>query len=561
MSEKMTVGRYLVKRLEQLNIGHVFGVPGDFVLGFMDLLVESPSLELVGTCNELNAGYAADAYARMRGIGAVCITYNVGGLSLLNAISGAYSESVPVIVISGAPAIGSAKQSVVLHHTSGNLKLQQTIFKQVTAAAVALTDAAEAPKQIDAAISACLRRKLPVYIEIPTDMVNAPCAEPMLPLSEHKIDHTDQDSLHEAIRDAVEVIESAATPVLLVGLETARFHLHEQLEQLLEKSGLPYATILSTKGVLPENHPQFIGTYAGGLLCSCARKRIESSDCVINLGALFSDVDLLNTAAEGFPGIQAGQGFVKISRRIYENIELGAFMQALSNKLSHRPQSPLGKELLCTREERARICPWVERIQPPTNNSPADHLELAMLYKHLGAYLDENTLLVADTGDAMFSAAALQLKNTNSFVCQALYMSIGYSVPATLGVCMAQPDKRVITLVGDGAFQMTCQELSTIIRRKLNPIFILINNDGYTVERLIHEGPYNDIQQWKYHGLPQVFGESCSFDVHSERELVEALAKAKRSSSTAFIEVHLDRMDSSEALKTLGEGLRKRNQL
>ena len=560
MSEKMTVGRYLVKRLEQLNIGHVFGVPGDFVLGFMDLLVESPALKLVGTCNELNAGYAADAYARMRGVGAVCITYNVGGLSLLNAISGAYSESVPVIVISGAPATGSAKRSVVPHHTSGNLNLQQSIFETVTAAAVALTDAGEAPKQIDTAITACLRRKLPVYIEIPTDMVNAPCAEPTSLLSEHDADYTDQDSLHEAVSDAVEVIESAANPVLLVGLETARFHLRDHLSQLLEKSGLPYATILSTKGILPEHQPQFIGTYAGGLLCSCARKRIETSDCVINLGARFSDVDLLNTTAEGFPGIQAGQGFVKISRRIYENIELGAFMRALIDKISQR-QSLLGKDFLCTPEERARICPWVERNRRTAKTAPADHLELAMVYKHLSALLDENTLLVADTGDAMFSAAALQLKNTNSFVCQALYMSIGYSVPATLGVCMAQPDKRVITLVGDGAFQMTCQELSTIIRHKLNPVFILINNDGYTVERLIHEGPYNDIQQWTYHKLPQVFGESRSFDVHSERELVEALETAKASSVTAFIEVHLERMDSSEALRTLGEGLRKRNQL
>ncbi|RPI00587.1 MAG: alpha-keto acid decarboxylase family protein [Calditrichaeota bacterium] len=553
----MTVGRYLVKRLEQLGIGHVFGVPGDFVLGVMDLIVASPSLKFVGTCNELNAGYAADAYARMRGVGAVCITYNVGGLSLLNAITGACSESVPVIVISGAPSTKAAKHSVISHHTTGNLKLQQTIFEAVTAAAVSLTNAREAPEQIDRAISACLRHKKPVYIELPADITNEPCSEPLSLLSLQEADQTDRDALEEAVNDATQLIENAANPLIMVGLEMARFKLHAQLLRLLEKSALPYATILSTKGILPEGHPQFMGTYAGGLLCSCARKRIENSDCVVNLGVRFSDVDLINTSAEGFPGIQACDGFVRISRHIYEKIELRPFVESLTDALSPRMQSLLFEDFLCSHAERVKSCPWIEKVK---ESSPAivrtDKLQLSMVYKHLGDLIDENTLLVADTGDAMFSAAALELKNTDSFICQALYLSIGYSVPATLGACLAMQDKRVITLVGDGAFQMTGQEVSTVIRHGLNPIFILINNDGYTIERLIHEGPYNDIQPWKYHLLPRVFGECWSCEVHSEEELATALKKAKDLRIAGLIEVHVDRMDCSEALRMLGAGLR-----
>ena len=172
-----TIGGYLVQRLEQTGLGHVFGIPGDYVLGFYDLLVAS-KLHVIGTCTELAAGYAADAYARVHGLGALCITYCVGGLSALNAVAGAYAEKSPLVVISGSPGLGERTRSSLLHHQVRDFSTQWRIFEHVTVAAEALEDASTAPRQIDDAIDQCLQFKRPIYFEIPRDMVHTPCAAP-----------------------------------------------------------------------------------------------------------------------------------------------------------------------------------------------------------------------------------------------------------------------------------------------------------------------------------------------------------------------------------------------
>ncbi|MGL5079256.1 MAG: thiamine pyrophosphate-binding protein, partial [Waterburya sp.] len=209
----LTVGEYLAKRLQQIGINQIFGVVGDYVLDLMDVLLQN-NLQLIATCNELNAGYAADAHARINGVSVVCVTYNVGGLSLVNAIAGAYAELVPTIVISGAPSTAQQRQNLLLHHTAVDYNLQLEIFEKITVAAVRITSPTQAARQIDLTIAACLRERRPVYIEIPSDMVNLPCPvseTPELPLSPI----IDQQALSEAVEEAVELLEKSQRPVIL----------------------------------------------------------------------------------------------------------------------------------------------------------------------------------------------------------------------------------------------------------------------------------------------------------------------------------------------------------
>ena len=251
MTKEWTVGRYLVGRLHEVGVRHVFGVPGDYVLGLMDDIVASP-IDLVGTCNELNAGYAADAYARVNGVGAACVTYAVGGFSLLNAVAGAFAERVPLIAISGAPSRKDAHDHKLLHHTLGEYEIQVDVYRHVTATAISLNSAEQAPGEIDEAIALCLRHRRPVFIEVPVDLVSAPCAEPG-PLDLDRNPHSDPEALAEAVGEAVALLSKATRPVILGGVELHRFGLEDQLEKLLDQSGYPLATALMDKSVIREN--------------------------------------------------------------------------------------------------------------------------------------------------------------------------------------------------------------------------------------------------------------------------------------------------------------------
>jgi TPP-dependent 2-oxoacid decarboxylase len=540
----ITVGEYLFQRLESLGVGHIFGVPGDYVLGLMDVLNKTP-IELVCNCNELNAGYAADAYARLRGIGAVCVTYGVGGFSLLNAVVGAYAERVPLVVISGAPNSSVRQGGLLLHHTTGDYNLQFSIMEKATVAAVILSDASQAAYQIDRVLADCLHYKRPVYIEIPVDLVDQPCIPPQThPLVVAKL--TNPDVLQEAVAEAVELLAKAKSPVILAGVEFHRFDLENKLIKLLETTGYPIATTMLGKSCVSEMHPQFIGNYIGALSREYVRERIEDADCLLCLGAIMSDMNLgaYTAKLDDNKIINANSEKVKIKHHFYQPVYLGDFIDGLINNLDHRAAETLN------------IKPSsVSLSQMFTPKSDAK-LTNARFYERVNHFLEDESIVISDTGDAIVATMDLLMREKNNFIGQAFYLSIGYSIPACLGAAMAEPSRRPIVFVGDGAFQMTVQELSTIIRHKLNPIIFLINNDGYTIERVIRDGSYNDLQPWKYHQIPQVFGESWSCEVKTEGELEVALVKAKANiECVSFIEIHLDRLDCSQGLTRLGQAL------
>jgi TPP-dependent 2-oxoacid decarboxylase len=540
-AEMMTVGQYLVRRLEQVGLKHIFGVPGDYALRLFDVL-EASSLDVVVTCNELNAGYAADAYARMNGVGAVCVTYGVGGFSVFNAVAGAFAERVPLIIISGGPQIPSGPSRVLLHHTIGDMNLQYKIYEHIMAAAVVLQDPNKAPEQIDMAITGCLRARLPVYLELPMDMVGQPCR----PAGAFEVDTvipSDPETLAEAVAEAVHMLAQAKNPAVLAGVEIHRLGLCQELEGFIDHTRYPVATTILGKSVLSERHPQFLGVYFGGLCPESIRKSIEDADVLLCLGALMTDVNLgIGTARHDHSRmIVANSDKVGIKHHVYPQVGLQGFMQGLQAAL------PQGREGQVPQVHAALL--GGEDFAP----RPREAVTLRRFFQRLNRYLNGAMMVISDAGNAsLFGAAELYLPDGVPFIAQAFYVSIGYALPATLGAQLAAPTLRPITLVGDGAFQMTVQELSTIIRHGLNPIIFLMNNDGYSIERVFHDGPYNDLRMWKYHQLPEVFGGGWGCEVRTEGELEDALHQAAhRSRELAFIEVHLERHDYWESLVKL----------
>jgi indolepyruvate decarboxylase len=543
MPKKTTVGGYLIHRLEELGVKDIFGVPGDYVLGFYDLLVES-DLNVVGTCTEAGAGFATDAYARINGLGAVCITYCVGGLNTLNSVAGAYAEKSPMIVISGAPGLDERARSPLLHHKVRDFDTQKQIFENVTVASVAIEDAESAPRLIDKTIDACLRHKRPVYIELPRDMVSLPCAAPK-PWKK-RVPKSDKEALDEAVAEAAAMLRSAKRPVILAGVEIHRFSLQNDLLRLVEKTGYPIAATLLGKSVVRESHPQYLGIYEGAIGREDVRKTVERADCVLILGAFMTDINLgIYTAQlDVSRTINAISEGVSIKHHLYKDVKLKHFVDSLT-------RAKLGPKKKATLRRRAEPKPF-----KPRKNRP---LSVARFFARMNDYLGERNMVICDIGDCLFGAADLVIQKQTEFISPAYYTSMGFAIPATLGAQMRKRHLRPIVFVGDGAFQMTCQELSTIVRHGLNPIIFVLNNKGYSTERFINDGPYNDIHDWAYHKWPELLRAGWGAEAHTEGELEEHLTKAtKNTKSLSIINLHLDPYDRSQAMGRLGKRLSER---
>lgn len=553
MGNEFTVGEYLLARLKEIGVDHLFGVPGDFVLGFFNQVLKS-DLTYVGTCNELNAAYAADGYARIHGIGAFSSTYGVGELSAINGVAGAFAEKVPVVVITGSPATINFRTRPLLHHTMGDYQIPLRMYEKITVATTQLDSGDTAPAEIDRVLSACLAHQQPVYISLPADVVAMKCIRPdafHFPTTAR----SDQEALGEAIKEALGMLELAKTPIVIGDVELIRFKLQKEFAGFLDKTGIPFVTMLLGKCVLSENHPQFIGLYEGDRSRDYVRNRVESADCILQLGALMTDFNTggFTTHFDDSKTIRANIWSVKIKHHYYENVHLHDFLLGLTERLS--PRDPATLDIQCAAE-----CAVHRRAVPYLPDSSKE-ITIKRLFDRMGHFIDPDSIVVAETGVSLFSAAETLMPEGTTFIAQTFYGSIGYTVGATLGAALAAPDRRTVLFVGDGAFQVTCQDISTMIRYRLNPIIFLINNDGYTIERVIVDRPYNDIQPWHYHKLMEVFGGGTGFDVHTEGELEETLQKAATTPGLIFIEIHTGRMDCPESLRSAGRSMAKINQL
>ncbi len=544
MNRGPSIGEYLIQRLSAHGVRHVFGIPGDYVLGFYDQLLQS-DLKTIVTCDEQGAGFAADGYARVHGLGVVCITYCVGGLKVMNPVAGAFAEKSPVVVISGAPGLNERDKNPLLHHKVRDFDTQRRVFEHITVASAALEDPDTAFSEIDRVLHAAVRYKRPVYLELPRDLVEVPGRPDHRSRDLHET--SDPLVLAEALSEATALLNAAQQPVILADVEVHRFGLQEELLKLAEKTGIPVAATILGKSVLAEQHPLYLGVYEGAMGRDDVREYVEKSDCVLMLGAFMTDINtgIYTAKLDPAKSISATSERLAIRHHTFENVRFKDFVRGLiaadlrAHEAPNRPRPPQPREFVPGRQ--------------------GEKVTIARLFERVNEYLGDSSIVVADVGNALFGASDLLIRHRTEFLGPAYYASMGFAVPAALGAQMARPDLRPLVLVGDGAFQMTGMELSTIARFGLNPVVIVLNNNGYGTERHIHDGPFNDVLAWKYHKLPEVFGQGRGFLVETEEQLDAALdAAAKHTESFCILDVHLDPMDRSAALARLAERLAER---
>ena len=544
MAKTPSIGQYILQELYRRRVRHVFGVPGDYVLGFYSLMEQS-EVEHIGTTREDSAGFAADAYARINGLGAVCVTYCVGGFNVTNPIAGAFAEKSPVILISGAPGLRERERNPLLHHRVRDFTTQRRIFDEITIASTALDDPLTAYREIDRVFYAVERYKRPGYIELPRDRVDV--ARPHRRHVKGIEELTDGDALAECMAEAAQLINAAKKPVIVAGVEVHRFGLQDALVELAEKTRIPVAATLLGKSVISEAHPLYLGIYEGAMGRAEVQKYVESADLVLMLGAFMTDINLGVYTANLDPSrtIYATSEKISIKRHSYENVPFRSFFAALLKAKLPRRTPP-------------RVPPR-RRAKHKPRPTPENPICVKLLFEELDTFITEDMVVVCDVGDSLFGAADMTIHRRTEFIGPAYYTSMGFAVPASIGAQLANPKRRPLVLVGDGAFQMTGLELSTTARLGLNPIVVVLNNRGYSTERQIQDGPFNDITQWNYSKTPEVLGQGWGFVVETLGDLRKALRASLANQDTfSIIDVRLDPNDKSPAMARLGERLSKK---
>ncbi|KAI4356032.1 hypothetical protein L6164_000085 [Bauhinia variegata] len=548
-----TLGRHLARRLVQVGVTDVFSVPGDFNLTLLDLLIAEPGLNVIGCCNELNAGYAADGYARARGVGACVVTFDVGGLSVLNAIAGAYSENLPLICIVGGPNTNDYGTNRILHHTIGLPDFSQELrcFQTVTCCQAVVNNLEDAHEMIDTAISTALKESKPVYISISCNLPAIPhptfSREPVPFSLNPRL--SNKMGLEAAVEAAEEFLNKAVKPVLVGGPKLRVAHASDAFVELADACGYALAVMPSAKGLVPEQHPHFIGTYWGAISTTFCAEIVESADAYLFAGPIFNDY-----SSVGYSLLLKKEKaiIVQPDRVVIGNgpafgcVLMKDFLKALAKRIKHNK----------TAYENYHRIFVPEGV--PLKSEPREPLRVNVLFQHIQKLLSGDNAVIAETGDSWFNCQKLKLPQGCGYEFQMQYGSIGWSVGATIGYAQAVPEKRVIACIGDGSFQVTAQEVSTMVRNGQKSIIFLINNGGYTIEVEIHDGPYNVIKNWNYIGLVEAIhngqGKCWTAKVFCEEDLVEAInaATGPKKDSLCFIEVICHKDDTSKELLEWG---------
>jgi indolepyruvate decarboxylase len=534
----MPLGQFLFEYLYRCGVRHSFGIPGDFALPTFAALDKS-KIKNVTMTHEPSAGFAADAYARINGIGLVCVTYCVGGLNVLNAIAGAYAEKSPVVVVSGAPGRKDREKDPLLHHKVKTFETQRRVYDEVTVASAVLLDEQRAASEIVRCVEACLRHKRPVYIELPHDMVDREIPTAFAaPIAQEK---SDPYTLAAALDETFALIRAAKKPVILAGVELARYRMAHLVVQMAERMNIPIAADLLSKSAVPENHPLYLGVYGGAMSSDeHVRNYVESADLVLMFGTFITDMSMgfYTAKLDRKRTVLATSERVNVQYHRYESVQFRDFLDSLATATIRpkRFQHPNPRAVPAPLKKRER----------------SDPLTAVDIFRILSLHLDEGCCVVADVGDAIFGAVGINSARQAQFIAPAYYMSMGFAVPASIGVALARPTLRPYVLVGDGAFQMTGTEISTAVRLGLNPIILILNNDGYGTMRKLHDGKFNVITQWNYHRICELVGGGESAVVSTKGELDEAIRRAQDSGKLTVIEIKIPRDDISPQLATIG---------
>ena len=548
MQTPYSVADYLLDRLAGCGVGHLFGVPGDYNLQFLDHVIEHPNVCWVGCANELNAAYAAYGYARVSGVGALLTTFGVGELSAINGIAGSYAEYVPVLHIVGAPCRGAQRRGELMHHTLGDGDFQHFYrMQQAVTTASAVLDEQNACYEIDRVLRAMLIERRPGYLMLPADVAKQPATPPndilIVPLSEP------ESSVAEAFRyHARERLLDSPRVALLADFLALRFGLQPVLQRWMAETPMAHATLLMGKGLFDERHPAFVGTYSAGASSDYVRLAIEDADTIFCVGTQFVD-----TLTAGFTQQLPQERTIEVQPHA-SRIGTSWFNIPMEQAVTTLRELCLEMSFSLPPER-----PSVARIQ--VEKGP---LTQENFWHTVQQYLAPNDIILVDQGTAAFGAAALSLPCGAEVLVQPLWGSIGYALPAAFGAQTACPDRRVILIIGDGAAQLTIQELGSMLRDGQSPVILLLNNDGYTVERAIHGANqrYNDIAAWSWTLVPQAFSRECQAEcwrVTQAVQLEEVLARLSHPQRLSLIEVVLPKADLPELLRTVTRALESRN--
>lgn len=548
MQNPYTVADYLLDRLAACGIGHLFGVPGDYNLQFLDHVIDHPTLRWVGCANELNAAYAADGYARMSGAGALLTTFGVGELSAINGIAGSYAEYVPVLHIVGAPCSAAQQRGELMHHTLGDGDFRHFYrMSQAISAASAILDEQNACFEIDRVLGEMLAARRPGYIMLPADVAKKTAIPPTQALALPV--HEAQSGVETAFRyHARQCLMNSRRIALLADFLAGRFGLRPLLQRWMAETPIAHATLLMGKGLFDEQHPNFVGTYSAGASSKEVRQAIEDADRVICVGTRFVD-----TLTAGFTQQLPAE----------RTLEIQPYASRIGETWFNLPMA----QAVSTLRELCLECAFAP---PPTRSAGQpvriDKGELTQesFWQTLQQYLKPGDIVLVDQGTAAFGAAALSLPDGAEVVVQPLWGSIGYSLPAAFGAQTACPDRRVILIIGDGAAQLTIQEMGSMLRDGQAPVILLLNNDGYTVERAIHGAAqrYNDIASWNWTQIPPALNAAQQAEcwrVTQAIQLAEVLERLARPQRLSFIEVMLPKADLPELLRTVTRALEARN--
>ncbi|MBU6953524.1 alpha-keto acid decarboxylase family protein [Hahella sp. HN01] len=508
-----TVADYLLTRLRQLGLGKVFQVPGDYVSEFMEALEKFDGVDAVGDINELGAGYAADGYARFAGIGAVSVQYGVGTFSVLNAVAGSYVERNPVVVVSASPSAQDRliirDKGVLFHHSTGNLNADKKVFEQVTVAAEVLSNAAEAPLQIDRALTAAISKRRPIYLEAWQNVWGEPCREPEHPLRPQP-PVSDRASLRAVVDETLQRLVNAKRGVIMLGIEIARYGLQEQALRMVEASGLPFTTTLEAKSVLDESHPQFIGTYAGAASCPGTREYMKNVDCILALGVIFTD-DYLDLMQSDFSEIiLVNDEQVRVGYEYFRNVAMTDYIDGLSAQIKSKNGFP--HPLIKVHLDDGECAGW--------NTELGAQLTYNIFFDQLTHFFQERRLqseieLILGESSSLYVASNINGLPQNSFIADAVWGSLGHETGCAIGVAMAS-GKRPYVVAGDGGFMMMCQSLSTLARNRINAVVFVMSNGVYAIEQAFVDikaftpegrfAPFDILPQWDYQSLAKAYG-------------------------------------------------------
>lgn len=546
-----TIADYLFDRIHEAGATEVFGVPGDFNLSFLDNVIASDKLNWVGNTNELNAGYAADGYARERGFAAFVTTFGVGELSAVNATAGSFAEYAPVLHIVGAPSIELQNSKRRIHHTLGDGQFNHFIqmITPVTVAQAKITPE-NAASEIDRVIRMILKEYRPGFIQLSPDVARTPIYPATTKLIDSVEDITSQKALTDFKAAAASFMQGKTTS-LIADLMVHRLGLQNELKALVEAADIPFTTLSWGKSLLDEHSEKWAGIYAGTASSPVVKDAVENADCLIKIGVNYTD-----TTTAGFSHdidearvVDLHKERASVGGRVFAPIALHDSLAALHeviNEINIVPKPLVGD---------------LPSYAQQGDNDAA--LRQDDLWQILAQCFDGNNVVFAEQGTAYFGISEVRLPQGVTLYGQPMWGSIGYTLPACLGAGLASPEKRPVLLIGDGSALLTVQEIAVMLKEKINPVIVLINNDGYTVERAIHgeNQPYNDIPTVDWQSMPKAFGanenNSLILKAHTPNNLREVLATANNNKDKMiFIEVIMEKYDVPPLLKQVANALK-----